>query len=172
MPNQARTSVGSTFAPDEVGVALHLSRGTATARIGMAQRLLRYCPTPTPLWESGQIDLLKARAIDDATVLLSDEKAGKVEARVLPKAPEQTLAQLKAALARAVIAVDPDGAAERHRAARRDRRVCLARRTTGWPRCGRCCPPRTPPAPSSGSPGWPAAWAPTTPAGSTPAAPT
>ena len=77
------------------------------------------------------IDLLKARAIDDATTVLSDEKAGEVEARVLPRAPEQTLAQLKAALARAVIAVDPDGAVERHRAARKDRRVCLGQENDG-----------------------------------------
>ena len=131
VPNQDRTSVGSTFAPDEVGVALHLSRGAAAGRIGMAQRLLRVLPDTHALWESGQIDPLKARAIDDATVLLSDEKSGKVEARVLPKAAEQTLAQLKAALARAVIAVDPDGAAERHRAARKDRRVCLGQENDG-----------------------------------------
>ena len=34
-----------------------------------------------------------------------------------------SLAQLRAALARAVLAVDPDGAADRHKEARRDRRV-------------------------------------------------
>ena len=50
---------------------------------------------------------------------------GRSEARVLPRAPGQTLAQLKAALARAVIAVDPEGAEARHRQARRDRRVVL-----------------------------------------------
>ena len=131
VPNQDRTSVGSTFAPDEVGVALHLSRGTAAARIGMAQRLLKVLPDTHAAWEAGRIDLLKARAIDDATTVLSDEKAGEVEARVLPRAPEQTLAQLKAALARAVIAVDPDGAVERHRAARKDRRVCLGQENDG-----------------------------------------
>ena len=42
---------------------------------------------------------------------------------MLPQAPEQTLAQLRAALARAVLAVDPDGAADRHTEARKDRRV-------------------------------------------------
>ena len=68
VPNQDRTSVGSTFAPDEVGVALHLSRGTAAARIGMAQRLLKVLPDTHAAWEAGRIDLLKARAIDDATV--------------------------------------------------------------------------------------------------------
>ena len=44
---------------------------------------------------------------------------------MLTKAPEQTLAQLRASLARARIAVDPDGAAARHQQARRGRRVVL-----------------------------------------------
>jgi hypothetical protein len=48
-----------------------------------------------------------------------------VAARVLPRAGEQTVGGLRAALARAVVAVDPDGAAERHRQAQRERRVVL-----------------------------------------------
>ena len=40
-PYSARwAGVGSEYAPDEVGVALHLARGTACARIGTACRLL------------------------------------------------------------------------------------------------------------------------------------
>ena len=50
---------------------------------------------------------------------------------MLPKAPEQTLAQLKAALARAIIAADPEGAEERHREARRDRRVVVTAEPDG-----------------------------------------
>ena len=103
--------VGSEYAPDEVGVALRLSRGSACARIGLARRLLATLPDTFALWESGLIDTAKARAVDDATVVLSDEHARKVQAAVLPKAPEQTLAQLKAALARAVLAADPRGGA-------------------------------------------------------------
>ena len=117
--------MGSEYAPDEVGVALRLSRGTACARIGLAWRLLATLPDTYALWEAGLIDTAKARAVDDATVVLSDEQARAVQAAVLPQAPEQTLAQLKAALARAVLAADPDGAEERHREARRDRRVVV-----------------------------------------------
>ena len=157
--------MGSEYAPDEVGVALHLARGTACARVGLACRLLATLPETHTLWESGRIDTAKARAIDDATWMLSPELARAVQARVLPRAPEQTLAQLKAALARAVIVVDPDGAEQRHRQARRDRRVWSLPRPTGWRRCGRCSPPPKPPARSPGSRGWPAASARTTPAG-------
>jgi len=131
-PYSARSAgVGSEYAPDEVGVALRLSRGAACARIGLARRLLVTLPGTYALWESGRIDTAKARAIDDATVVLSDELARAVEARVLPRAPGQTLAQLKAALARVVIAVDPEGAEARHRQARRDRRVVLTAEPDG-----------------------------------------
>ena len=123
--------VGSEYAPDEVGVALRLSRGSACARIGLARRLLATLPDTFALWESGLVDTAKARAVDDATVVLSDEHARKVQAAVLPKAPELTLAQLKAALARAVLAADPQGAEERHREARRDRRVVVTAEADG-----------------------------------------
>ena len=63
--------------------------------------------------------------------MLSPELARAVQARVLARAPEQTLAQLKAALARAVIAADPDGAESRHRQARRDRRVVVTAEPDG-----------------------------------------
>ena len=131
-PYSARwAGVGSEYAPDEVGVALHLARGTACARVGLACRLLATLPDTFALWEAGRIDTAKARAIDDATWMLSPELARAVQDRVLPRAPEQTLAQLKAALARAVLAVDPDGAEQRHRQARRDRRVVISPEADG-----------------------------------------
>ena len=131
-PYSARwAGVGSEYAPDEVGVALHLARGTACARIGLACRLLATLPETHALWETGRIDTAKARAVDDATWMLAPELARAVQDRVLSRAPEQTLAQLKAALARAVLAVDPDGAEQRHRQARRDRRVVISPEADG-----------------------------------------
>jgi hypothetical protein len=124
VPNADGVSVGSRFVPDEVGVALKLARGTAAGRVGTACRLLAVLPATHALWEAGLIDTGKARAVDEATAVLPDDLARAVQARVLPRAPEQSLAQLRAALARAIIAVDPDGAAARHRTARTDRRVC------------------------------------------------
>jgi hypothetical protein len=63
--------------------------------------------------------------------MLTPALARAVQDRVLPRAPEQTLAQLKASLARAVLAVDPDGAEARHREARRDRRVVITPEADG-----------------------------------------
>jgi Domain of unknown function (DUF222) len=125
VPNAERPSVGSRFTPDEVGVALKLSRGAAVGRIGTACRLLSVLPATHALWQAGRIDTAKARAVEETTLVLPDALAAAVEARVLPRAPQQSLQQLRAALARAILAVDPDGAAERHQKARRDRRVSV-----------------------------------------------
>jgi hypothetical protein len=131
-PYSARwAGVGSEYVPDEVGVALHLTRSTACARVGTACRLLTVLPETHALWEAGLLDTAKARAVDDATWMLPQDLARAVQGKVLSNAPGQTLAQLKAALARAVLAVDPEGAEARHREARRDRRVVLTPEADG-----------------------------------------
>ena len=63
-PHSARWAcVGSEYAADEIGVALTLSRGTACARLGLACRLLTTLPETHALWETGQIDAGRARAV-------------------------------------------------------------------------------------------------------------
>jgi hypothetical protein len=115
----------SRYAPDEIGLALHLSRGAATARLCESVRLDAELAGARQVWEVGLIDQPKVRAICEATHYLTPEQASAVQDRVLDRAPKQTLAQLRAALARAVIAVDPEGANDRHREARKDRRVVV-----------------------------------------------
>ncbi|MGH3684306.1 MAG: DUF222 domain-containing protein [Pseudonocardiaceae bacterium] len=116
----------SEFAPDEVALALRLSRMTATGRLVMAQTLVRDLPGTLAAWEAGVIDSLKARAITETAYLLPRELRGALEARVLHRAGTQTIAQLRAALTRAVLALDPKGAAERHQRRRQDRRVVVS----------------------------------------------
>ena len=55
----------------------------------------------------GELSYWQATAIVDATSQLSDDQAGWVARRVLPRARKQTLAQLRASLRRAVLAVAP-----------------------------------------------------------------
>ncbi|WP_433558594.1 DUF222 domain-containing protein [Pseudonocardia xinjiangensis] len=126
-----RISATSPYAPDEVGLALRLSRWSAKGRIGQSLDLVHRLPETLQVWENGQIDERRVTAICDATRRLSTEHARAVQHRVLARAPEQTLAQLKAALSRAVLAVDPNGGAERHRRARRDRRVAVGAESDG-----------------------------------------
>ncbi|WP_308283245.1 HNH endonuclease signature motif containing protein [Pseudonocardia nigra] len=115
----------SRYAPDEIGLALHLSRGTAKARLSEAVRLDAELAGARQVWEDGLIDQPKVRAICDATQYLTPEQASAVQDRVLVRAAGQTLAQLRAALARTVIAADPQGANDRHKQARKDRRVVV-----------------------------------------------
>ncbi|HEX2301105.1 MAG TPA: DUF222 domain-containing protein, partial [Pseudonocardiaceae bacterium] len=116
----------SEFACDEVGLALRLSRSTATARLTMAETLVADLPGTLAAWETGVIDTLKARAITEASYLLPQEQRAALEARVLPRAGQQTVSRLRAALARAVLAIDPDGAEERYHRRRQDRRVVVS----------------------------------------------
>jgi hypothetical protein len=75
--------------------------------------------------ERGEIDLIKARAVVEATDPLTGEQAGAVQDQVLGRAGTQTTSQLRASLRRAVLRVDPDGAAQCHEQRRKDRRVEL-----------------------------------------------
>lgn len=126
-----RPSLASEFAPDEIGLALRLSRMTATVRLEQAVRLDRELSPTRAAWERGVIDAAKARAIADATARVAPTEASSVQDRVLARAEEQTVSQLRAALARAVIAADPAGAAERHEVARGERRVVLNAESDG-----------------------------------------
>ncbi len=76
-------------------------------------------------WSKGWLDERKVRAICQATAHLEPEMATRVQNQVLPKARRQTVAQLRAALRKAILCVDPDGANERHRKAVGERAVYL-----------------------------------------------
>ena len=77
------------------------------------------------LFRSGQIDLSRARIIARMTTALDDEAARAVEAAVLGRAGWWSLGQLAAALRRAVIKADPDGAERRRQEAERRAMVAL-----------------------------------------------
>jgi hypothetical protein len=121
-----RPSACSEFAADEIGLALHLSRTTAANRLAMAETLVADLPGTLAAWKAGRIDSLKARAITETIYLLTPELRDVLETRVLLRAGQQTIAQLRAALARAVLAIDPHGAQERHEQRRQDRRVVVS----------------------------------------------
>jgi hypothetical protein len=126
-----RVCVGSDCAPDEVALALQLSRGSARNQLGRAAGYTEVLTATLGLLEQGRLDRARANLICDTVAFHTPQTALAVQARVLPKAPEQTLAQLRAALWRALIAVDPRGAAERHRTARKERRVTLSGKDDG-----------------------------------------
>lgn len=115
--------------PDEacaqVSLALTMSHSSATWWSDLAVTLRWRLPATGAALRSGAIDLGRARAIAEGTAFLDDEKARKVEDRVLPGAGNQTMAQLRAALRRAVITADPRGAERRRLEAEQRANVML-----------------------------------------------
>ncbi len=97
---ERRAEPGSVtdWAADEVATALHQSTGTAAFRTRQATALIERLPDTLAAWEAGLLDQRRVTAITQGTVNLTAEHAALVEARVLPKAPSQTAAQLQAAI--------------------------------------------------------------------------
>ncbi len=109
----------------EVAAALRLAPVTAERRLSTAREWARRLPRTARLLADGRISYCQAASIVEACYPLDDESAARVETRVLPKAVEQTGAELRRSLRRAVITADPAAAEERtHRAS--------AQRTIGW----------------------------------------
>ena len=90
----------------------------------------------------GAIDIYKARIIADATGVLDAAGAAAAEALVLPGIAGKTPGQIRAAIARAVITIDPAAARARRERAQKDARVELWREDAGTAAvCGRDLPP-------------------------------
>jgi hypothetical protein len=114
----------SEFAVDEVAAALRLSRPAAGARLHVAVELTRL-PTVATALGDGVLDVPKVRAVVDAVAVLDPAVAVAVSQRVLPRAEQQTVGQLRASLSRAVLAADPAAAELRHERAVAGRAITL-----------------------------------------------
>src|SRR5262249_25513088 len=100
-------------AAGQVALALAMSHDGATSWADLAVTLTWRLPATAAALAAGKIDLARARMIARMTGPLDDAKARQVEAAVLGRAGWQTLGQLYAALRRAVLKADPEGAGRR-----------------------------------------------------------
>ena len=119
------TPTSDDWGREEAALCMRMSTVSAGGRVEMARlRQGRLGDVGTAL-ESGV--LLTGQAFDlmSAVGSLPDDVADAVIASVLPNASGTTRAELRKATGKAVIAADPDSAASRHVAARKDRRVRL-----------------------------------------------
>src|SRR5450755_954180 len=112
-------------AASEVSLALVMSQVGASWWAGLAVTLGWRLRAAGAALAAGAIDLGRARLVAEATAPLSDEGARAVEGLVLPGAGGQSTGQLRAALRRAVLRVDPAGAEDRRQAAERQAKVSL-----------------------------------------------
>jgi hypothetical protein len=130
------------FCADELAGAMATSVRDADKKLALAHDLAAKLPGTARALLEGVIDEYKALIIAEATRTLDASGAAAVEARVLPGAATRTPGQLRAALARAVIAVDPAAARRRREQAELDARVELWREDAGTAAlCGRDLPP-------------------------------
>lgn len=111
--------------PTEVALALRTSDGTAGNAISTARTMTMRLPQTLEALRAGLIDSGHAMGLASATATTTAEVAAAVEADLLPlvtsKGSTITAEQLRRRAVRRVIARDPDGAADRHRKARKDR---------------------------------------------------
>jgi hypothetical protein len=114
-----------------VAAALVLSGQSAERHLNLALELAIRLPGTNQALHSGEIDVLRARIIADATEALDADAAALAEAMVLPKAGNMTPGQLRAAIARAVLKVDPEAGRRRREEAAKDARVTRWREDAG-----------------------------------------
>ena len=115
-------AVLSEFIPDEIAMALTLTKTAAETQLGLALQLAAHPATAAAL-ETGRIDLRKAWLILEAVGPLSAEHAAAVEAAVLPDAAGQTTGELRRSVTAAVLALDPDAVRRRRERAEKGARV-------------------------------------------------
>lgn len=112
------------FAIDELACVLHLTRVGAQRRLEAAIDLAGL-PATRSAMARGDLDLFRARVLADGVCGLDPRQVAAVEAEVVAAACGQTPGQLRSAVSRAVVAVDPAAADRRHERAVSRRAVVL-----------------------------------------------
>jgi hypothetical protein len=108
---------------EEVACVLSLAPVTAAARLHDAVDLVGRLPRTFDRLVDGSITFLHARSLLEAVRDLDDATVAKVEARVLPRAEGQAIGIFRQSVKRAVLALDPRTAQQKHGDALSQRRV-------------------------------------------------
>ena len=123
---EAGDSTADGWARESVAAALRVPPASMKTRMSVASDLARRLPATLELLRAGEISQRHAFDLADATRSLPAGSVAVVEARVLERAPEQTAAQFRASVKRAVLRVsNPAVEAAAHLAAVAERRVIL-----------------------------------------------
>ncbi len=117
--------------PDTVACETKTTIAKAGRDLALAHALIHRLPGTMAALAEGRLDPARAAQIERATAVLSPEKASEVEKWIYPDAPEKTPRQLYDAVRWAVLKLDPDGAEERCRARKTERRTAVKHREDG-----------------------------------------
>ena len=113
------------LAAAEIGAALRISPVTAGIRVREAANMTTALAPTLHALEQGLLDRGKARVISQYCQPLSTQHTADLQNVVLPEADRLTTSELRELTGQAVIAIDPDGAEERHHAAAARRELTL-----------------------------------------------
>lgn len=130
-PGDSPTWLAKNLAREEVGCALRIPDAVAEAKLHTASVLAGQFPATLAALRDGDISLLHARILVDATWDLDAAVAAAVEAAVLPRAAYQTAASFRRSVNRARARLAPRTADEAHAGALADRRVEAHHRLDG-----------------------------------------
>ena len=116
---------------EDVSCAMRIAPVTARAKLLEATELVTRLPATLSMLGRGEIPVRHATRLAESVSSLPDEIAAQVEARVLPRAPRQTLGQFTAAVRRAVLVLDPRDQQKQTADAVAERRVCFTPQDDG-----------------------------------------
>lgn len=111
------------FLPAEIALALSCTESSAQRLLGAAEAFRDKIPATLAALSSGAINETRAAAILTATIPCDPDVAHRVEAAVLPGAASVTAPTVRRRCERAIIAIDPQGAQDRHERRKRERYV-------------------------------------------------
>jgi hypothetical protein len=131
-PHGPPTHTRDAYGVFEVAAGLTLSRPAAHELSELAWDLATRLPAVLAALRAGRLDQAKAAAFATYTLSLADEQAQAIVAALLPKAAGWTVGQLRDAIARRAIALDPEWTRRRYVRGLRDRRVAGRRNDDGW----------------------------------------
>jgi hypothetical protein len=122
---QAERGTETGMTESEVMAAIRWPVGTVKSRLAEAGELSRRLPETLAALEQARVSWPQAKALANLTNCMSDEHARAVQDKTLPKMPTQGYISTRRAINRTILAVDPDGAAQRHAEQKTRRRVEL-----------------------------------------------
>lgn len=108
---------------EAVSLVLKVPVPTAQARLRTGRTLVRELPRTLRLLTTGAISARHAEVITEAAWKLEPSLVGALEDAVIERAADQTVSQLRQAVRRAVISLDPATEQQRHQKALADRTV-------------------------------------------------
>jgi hypothetical protein len=119
------------YPAEELGFEMNASARSAAVLIDTARNIADRLPCTLAGMGAGLIDRDRARAISNATLHLSDDKAAIADKILAEAAREIRLADLYQKAARLEARLDPEGVKARKEETKRDRRVELRREDSG-----------------------------------------